>query len=181
MTLYKDKYRVATTRLKHWDYAAAGCYFVTICTAHRQPFLGEITNQTMRLSDVGTVANEEWLKSAQIRSNIKLDAFTIMLNHIHGIVIILNQLGGDAQRRVSTGPNKFGPLAHGALQTVINGFKGAVTRWCKANQHHTFAWQPRFWEHIIRDEPELQRIRAYIDNNVLKWALDRENTPSLWM
>lgn len=191
MTLYKGKYRVATTRWPGWNYAAVGCYFVTICTAHRQSFFGDIASREMRLSDIGLVAQEEWVRSAQLRSNIDLDAFVIMPNHIHGIVVIRDDAPSatdappnrrDAPRRVSTGtPNKFGPLARGSLQSVINGYKGAVTRWCRANRHPEFAWQSRFWDRVVRDEHALTAIRAYIANNVRKWAQDRDNAGGLYM
>ncbi len=183
MTLYKGKYRIETTRLQTWDYSSNGFYFVTICTAHRQPFFGEISNDEVRLSDIGLIAYEEWLKSAQLRQNIKLDAFVIMPNHMHGIVVICNPdkdaPGRDALRGVST--NQFGPLPSGSLQSMINGYKGAVTRWCKNNGYAEFAWLARFWDHIIRNEEKLQAIREYIINNPRKWALDNENAAGLWM
>ena len=91
MTLYRNTYRVETTRLKSWDYSADGYYFVTIRTANQQPFLGQTANDEMILSDIGTIARKEWVNSAQLRTNILLDAFVIMLNHMHGIVITYPQ------------------------------------------------------------------------------------------
>jgi REP element-mobilizing transposase RayT len=67
-------------------------------------------------------------------------------------------------------------LKRGSLQSIVNQYKGAVTRWCRQNRHD-FAWRPRYYDHIIRNEDELQRIREYIANNPLKWSLDKESLP----
>ena len=88
MTLYKDKYRVESARLKGWDYSAVGYYFVTICTRDRLCTLGNVVDGVMRLSPVGEIVAEEWQKTAQIRKNVTLDEWVVMPNHLHGIVII---------------------------------------------------------------------------------------------
>jgi REP element-mobilizing transposase RayT len=179
MTLYKGKYRSETKRLPSWDYSAEGYYFVTICTARRHSFFGTIMGSKVSLSRIGMIACKEWLKSAQLRQNIELDAFVVMPNHIHGIVIIQNRQCRDALRRVSL--QRFGPLVHGSLQAFINNYKGAVTRWCRGNGYSEFAWQARFWDRVIRTEEELHAMRKYIENNPLRWALDQENTEGLWI
>jgi putative transposase len=92
MTLYKDKYRAESARLKGWDYSVAGYYFVTICTRDRECWLGEVVDDVMRLSPVGKIVAEEWQKTAQIRKYVTLDEWVIMPNHLHGIVIISDEM-----------------------------------------------------------------------------------------
>jgi REP element-mobilizing transposase RayT len=77
--------------------------------------------------------------------------------------------------------NQFGPLKKDSLQSIIRGYKSAVTTWCKKNDYKDFAWQARYYDHIIRSEVTLSNIREYIGNNPLKWALDQENAAGAWM
>ncbi len=92
MKLFQHKYRTDSNRLKHWDYSNNGYYFLTICTKNREHFFGEIEDGEMLLNAVGKLVNDEWYKSEKIRKHIILDEFIIMPNHIHGIVIIDNDL-----------------------------------------------------------------------------------------
>ncbi|MCW5204291.1 hypothetical protein VU11_07940 [Desulfobulbus sp. US2] len=77
-------------RLRNYDYARAWAYFVTICTQHRKCLFGEITNGVMRLNDAGNIDAREWMETARIRPAIELDEWTIIPNHFHGIVVILD-------------------------------------------------------------------------------------------
>ena len=86
--LFKNKYRIDSTRLKGWDYSSNGYYFITICAYQRKCLFGEIINEEMKLNLFGKIIKQEWLKSEKIRKEIRLDSFIIMPNHIHGIVII---------------------------------------------------------------------------------------------
>jgi hypothetical protein len=90
MTLFKGKYRVESTRLRGWDYASAGWYFVTLCTRNRECVWGEVVNGAVRLSPMGEIVAEEWRKTEQIRANVALDEWVIMPNHVHGIIVIKN-------------------------------------------------------------------------------------------
>ncbi len=90
MTLYKNKYRIESTRLKGWDYSRDGYYFVTICTQDKKYFFGDIVDEKVRLSAIGEMVADEWQKTAQIRKNVSLDTWIIMPNHVHGIVVINN-------------------------------------------------------------------------------------------
>jgi REP element-mobilizing transposase RayT len=166
MAFYKGRYRIASTRLAGWDYRSAGYYFVTICTARRARHFGSIAGGVIHLSDIGRAAHDEWLKSAALRSNVSLDAFVIMPDHLHGIVI----LHSDDPAATYTARNRFGPLPSGSLQSLINGYKGAVTRWARLHGRSDFAWQPRYWETIIRGPAHLRAVRRYIGNNPLRWA-----------
>ena len=85
---YQNKYRIASTRLQNWDYAWNAAYFITICTHNREWFFGEIINQKMILSEIGQMAEKYWYEIPQHFPFVKLDAFVVMPNHIHGIIII---------------------------------------------------------------------------------------------
>ncbi len=86
MTLFKNKYRVESTRLKGWDYTAAGLYFVTICAKNRECFFGNVVNAEMRLSPIGEIVADEWQQTPQVRPYVELDEWIIMPNHVHGII-----------------------------------------------------------------------------------------------
>jgi putative transposase len=178
---YQNKYRIETTRATWWDYAGKGAYFITICTKNREWFFGEIRDGMMNYSEIGNIALLEWGKTPEIRPdmNIILDAFVVMPNHMHGIIVIGDDGGGgcrDAMHCVSTGKtagktaNHFGPQSKN-LGSVIRGYKSAVTTYARKN-NIPFGWQSRFHDHIIRNEHEFQRIRNYILNNPRNWEMD---------
>ncbi len=165
--------------------------FAPITVTH---FFGEIANDAMQFSAVGEVAAAEWVKTAEIRSYVYLDAWVVMPNHMHGIVIIEKPEPAstvETRRGASLPPtspippkegaNTFGPLKRDSLQSIVNQYKGSITRWCKKNDHPEFAWQPLYYDHVIRTDDSLHNIREYLANNPLKWALDKENQPGLWM
>ncbi len=109
---YQNKYRISLARLPTWDYNWPAAYFVTICTAIRIDFFGNISNSELRLSKIGKITESEWVNTPRIRPdmNLKLGAFVVMPNHLHGIIIIgnneYNGAGRDAMHRVSTGAQK---------------------------------------------------------------------------
>ena len=181
---FKDKYRVESTRLPNRDYAANGQYFVTICTRDRTLFFGDVIAGEMLLSEIGQIAQQFWAEIPKHFEHIHLDAYVIMPHHLHGIIIIdrphylETQLIASLQQDES---NKFAPLKPGSLQAVIHAYKSAVTRWCRKNNHEYFAWQSRFYDHIIRADESLDRIRTYVINNPAKWEEDKNNLANLWM
>ena len=101
MTLYKNKYRVESVRLRNWDYSANGFYFVTICTHKRECFLGKIVNGSMILSETGKIVSQKWNKSFEIRRELQCDCFVIMPNHIHAVVVIDNNHHVETHGRAS--------------------------------------------------------------------------------
>ncbi|HNF28553.1 MAG TPA: hypothetical protein PKV80_29075, partial [Leptospiraceae bacterium] len=86
MTLYKNKFRIESARLKAWDYSTPGCYFITICTKNREPYFGKIEDGEMYLSDIGAIAENFWKEIPKHFPNIQLDESVIMPDHIHGIL-----------------------------------------------------------------------------------------------
>ena len=87
---FQNKYRIPSTRLQNWDYCWAGAYFITICTKNREHYFGEIENGEMRLSEIGHIAEQEWIKTFDMRPdmNIQMGEFVVMPNHFHAIIII---------------------------------------------------------------------------------------------
>lgn len=108
-----DKHHRRSIRLHGYDYAQAGAYFVTICTQNRECLFGDIEDGEMRLNDYGRVVEEEWLRTATIRREVELDAFIVMPNHVHGIIVInaerRSQANVGATRRVAPTPRPKGP------------------------------------------------------------------------
>lgn len=163
---FAGKFRIRSTRLKNWDYSSPGYYFVTICTRNFQPFFGEIIDGVMRLTPVGEIVHRFWSEIPEHFPNIGLDEFVIMPNHMHGIIIIHECV--ETQHAASL-PKP------GSLSTIIRSYKSAVTRWARRNAYPKFAWQSRFYDHIIRSDESLHEIRSYIRHNPLKWDLDKYN------
>ena len=170
------RYRIESTRLKGYDYSRDGAYFITICTKNKFRLFGEIKNYNndecvetglrpvststpptpqMILSNIGQIVTDCWYDLPNHYPNIILDEFIVMPDHIHGIIIIRN--GSD---------NK---LKHG-LSEFIRAFKSFSSRRInELNKTKISIWQPRFHDHIIRSDNELNRIRLYINNNPTKF------------
>lgn len=174
---YQNKYRIASTRLSHWDYGANALYFVTICCKNRYCFFGDISNGKMILSDIGKMADKFWLEIPRHFPFVVLHNHVIMPDHVHGIIEIAKSndgIGGTQNfaslRPTDTPPstqNKFGPQSKN-LASIVRGFKIGVTK--NARQiDPAFAWQPRFHDHIIRNHKSYQRISNYIADNPKNW------------
>ena len=164
MNRFKNKFKTVSSRLKNWDYKNPWWYYVTVCTKNHKEWFGEILNSKMLLNNLGKIASEYWLKIPKHYPEVELDEYIIMPNHIHGI-IILNELP-----TVETG---HAPSLH-SLGNVIGSFKSGVTNWAHKNGFKKFQWQPRFYDRIIRNERELFQIRKYIQQNPLKWEIEKE-------
>ncbi len=187
MPNYKNKYRGQTTRLKNWNYRSPAAYFITIVTKNRFPYFGEIADGQMLLSEIGNLVKTEWEKTFVIRAdmNLTMGEYIVMPNHFHAIIIIGKNLynsprfiGRDAMHCVPTNgiqKNKFGPQSKN-LASIIRGFKSAVTKHAH-RLGYEFAWQPRFYDHVIRNKKSFNRISAYIRNNPINWGKDKFNNP----
>ena len=164
-----------TLRLPGFDYARPGAYFVTLVTAGREDLLGAVVGGRVQLSGYGEIVAAEWQKTASIRREIELDVFIVMPNHLHGIVVI----GGD----VVVGAHGRAPLrpdlgrTRRSLGSLIAGFKSATTK--RINQvrdaPRSPVWQRNYYEHVVRNDADLNRIREYIADNPAKWDEDPEN------
>jgi putative transposase len=180
-------------RLRGYDYSLPGAYFITICIHHKQCLLGEIVEGQMHRNTYGEIVQEEWFRSATIRKEIQLDAWMVMPNHVHGIVKI-TPVGAHGHAPHDDSPQPFvtpGVGAHGhvtqygappqrrqrSLATFVGGFKSAVK--VRINYMRGTpglpVWQSNYYEHVVRDEDELDKIREYILTNPVRWRDDREN------
>jgi len=179
-------------RLPGYDYTRAGAYFVTVVTYQRDCILGDILEGEIRLSSAGEIVRREWERLAQRFPHVVLDFYVIMPNHLHGIIVITDDRRGTADsgdplilsssRRAptTTTGEKFGEPIPGSLPTIIRSYKSATT--LRINYLRgtpgTPVWQRNYYEHIIRDEKEMDAIRQYILNNPQQWELDPENPTS---
>ena len=162
-------------RLKEYDYRTAGAYFITICTLKGKCIFGNVVNGEMFLHKYGMMVKAEWLKTSRIRDNVELDEFIIMPNHFHGIIIILEI--GRATHRVAPTTGLLG----NSLGSIIAQFKSIVTKNIRKMGLPSFRWQRNYYEHILRDEKDLNQIREYIINNPITWELDSENPENIKM
>jgi len=175
MKFFRRKYRVGSTRLAGWDYSSVGWYYVTLCTKNRVCILGDIVDGTIRLSAIGEIVAHEWQKTEGIRPHVSLDEWVIMPNHLHAIIAIK-----DTEKTVETprwGVSKADQvtLKSDSIGSIMGQFKSNCTKRIRAAGFRDFAWQPRFYDHIIRNEESLSEMREYIAGNPMKWELDRNN------
>jgi len=177
MDKFKGKYRIPSNRLQNWDYGWNAQYFITICTQNREYFFGDVINGKMVLSEIGKMAEKYWHEIPEHFPFVKLDAFVVMPNHIHGIIEIAKtddgRLPSSPPHTQPSSKNKFGPQSKN-LASIIRGYKIGVTKNAKKISPG-FAWQPNYYDHIIRNDDEYKRIKNYIINNPKKWNDDKFN------
>ena len=179
---FKNRYRITSTRLSKWDYSSNAAYFITICTANRQHYLGEIINSKMQLSKIGEYANQCWMNIPNHFPHYYLDAFVIMPNHTHGIVMIekpyIDNSPGfgiaktNAEQETELRHPRFRNQGKNTISAMVGSFKSAVTKYCNENKW-PFGWQSRFHDRIIRDAEAFHTIRNYIIDNPCKWKEDK--------
>ncbi len=175
--------RRRSIRLPAYDYAQPGAYFITIVTASRLCLFGDVTDDAVRLSPAGVIANDELRRTERLRDGVEIDAYVVMPNHIHAILWLLD--GGTAPTQQGTARRaptydalrRFGKPASNSLSTIVGAYKSAVTKRIRATRHQPAleVWQRGYYEHIIRTEAALTNIRAYIGQNPRLWSEDPEN------
>ena len=162
-------------RLQGYDYTRQGAYFVTICTRNRACLLGDIVEGRMHLSEAGRLAQAVWEDLPHHYPHVQIDVWVIMPNHMHGIIILT-----EAQATINVGaglkPAPTAPTRHGLSETV-RAFKTFSARRINAlhNTVGTPFWQRNYYEHVIRNQSALDRIRQYIADNPARWPEDPEN------
>lgn len=169
-----------SVRLREYDYSQPGNYFFTICTVNRACILGEIRGCGVKLSAAGEFVQATWLTIPDHFPMVHLDEMVIMPNHVHGILCIRTDEDGMPVDRPwpggSNAQSGIGPRKN-SLGSIIGSFKSASSR--EINKHRGTPgvplWQANYYEHIIRDEQSLDRIRAYIAGNPARWEDDEEN------
>ncbi|MCF7917020.1 MAG: transposase [Candidatus Omnitrophica bacterium] len=172
-------------RLMGYDYAQEGAYYVTICVGKRtcrggsraalikpnHNVFGHIENGKMILNDIGKIIHDSWLWLANQYNYIDLDEFIVMPNHLHGIVFLTGVIGhGQGQGASRGAPTTL----RKPLGQLIGAFKTVSTKQINIirNIPGNRLWQRNFYEHIIRNESDLNRIREYIINNPANWKKD---------
>ena len=176
-----------------WHDYNGGRYFVTFCTKNHDFYFGDIVDGKMELSEIGDYALRCIEKIPEINDNVEVPEYVVMPNHVHMIVIMAHD-GNMIHDSGAVGLSYQGsrleePIiddsqldkneemqrrSHccGRLSRIIGQYKSAVTKY--ANEHNIpFVWQPRFHDHIIRNWTEMNHIAQYIQNNPMKWVLDR--------
>jgi putative transposase len=161
-------------RLKEYDYSQPGAYFITICTKDREHLFGEVRDGQMIENEYGKAVQACWNALPEHYSNVQLDAFRVMPNHMHGIVMIIPD-----DNEPMVGARQASPLQRKRhhLGDIVGSLKSAATK--RINELRgtpgQSVWQRNYFEHIIRDETSLNRIRQYIITNPERWQFDREN------
>lgn len=199
---FRNKYRIPSARAQWWDYSWSAQYFVTICTRQMIHFFGEVVNEEMKLTSIGELADNCWHKIPDHFPFAELAEFTVMPNHIHGIIIINQPPGKPAPPPVETRfiaspppvrtapppgqtaspkqPEKptggitgiKNPMLHDSLSRVLRWYKGRIA-YESRKLNDSFGWQSRFHDHIIRTPEEYHKIAVYILNNPVNWQQDK--------
>lgn len=174
-----------STRLPHYDYSQPGWYFVTICTHENSVMFGHIVDNKMCLNASGELIQKTWSTLPDRFPSVQLDAFVVMPNHIHGIIILADTRGPSPWQPpdMAKVPERFRssvqakrdshPIPSTRLGEVVRAFKGAATYHIRTTSNPTFAWHARYYDHVIRSQKDLDRIRTYIVTNPARWAQDK--------
>lgn len=190
------KHHRRSIRLKGFDYTQPGGYFVTVVTYQREGLFGEIVMEEMRLSKYGLVTQQQWEKLPKRFPNIELGAFVVMPNHIHGIIQIIDEsrrgTADESERRGIAEDTKdldrkssryaptkgqFGKMIPNSIPTIIRSYKSAVAYRINLMRgtKDVPVWQRNYYEHVIRNHEDWDRIHKYIESNPSMWAEDEEN------
>ena len=169
-----ERHRRRSIRLHGQDYAQAGAYFVTVCTERRVCLLGTIVGGEVELSAVGCIVLETWEALPARFPQVELDTFVVMPNHVHGIVVITDKTGAQQSSAPTVGVADVGTRP--TLGQIMRAFQSISAKRCNdALGRVGRFWQRNYYEHIIRDEADLVRLREYIVCNPGRWAEDDEN------
>jgi REP element-mobilizing transposase RayT len=188
-------------RLRNYDYTSNGAYFITICAQTREDFFGTMLEDQMQLNDFGKIVLEEWERSAQIRTEMIFDEFIVMPDHVHAIVMIQKPETPRVTFTENQGPvgaHSHAPLRHAPLHrtghesertiqsekrtlerkprslgSFVGGFKSAITTGINEQRctPRVPVWQRNYYDHIIRKDHDLERVRSYIQTNPVRWFL----------
>jgi putative transposase len=173
-----DAHHRRSIRLQGYDYSQAGAYFVSIIAQSRECIFGDVVDDQVVLSPVGELIQQIWMDLPARFAYCALDAFVVMPNHIHGIIVIdrvVQELvdGGTANGSPIDG-HVEPPVALGAIIRVFKSLSAIQVNRLLARPPQPL-WQRNYYEHIVRDDEDLNRTRQYIMDNPVQWAIDREN------
>jgi len=187
------KHHRRSIRLPEYDYAQAGAYYVTIVAWHRECLFGDVVNKDVKLNEAGKIVQWEWKELPKRLQFIEIGAFIVMPNHFHGILIFRENVRATRQILINAHsgnvslPNVIidgidgSPLPRGpqpkSLGAIMTQFKSRVTKklWKIRSLKGTPIWQRNYWEHIIRNQKDLQNKTDYIEANPMLWDEDDNN------
>jgi REP element-mobilizing transposase RayT len=178
MSLYQDKYRIESTRLRGWDYGSRGWYFVTICAQSHAHIFGEVENGAVQLSPIGQIAESEVQELSHHYHNVQIDEHVVMPNHLHAIVMIDGMHCFSPRAKMGPPVNDtagFVSPAAGSLSAIIRSYKAGVTRRCREHGLKHVIWQSRFHDHLLRGDAVINAVRDYIRNNPTNWRVEKDN------
>lgn len=183
-----QKHHRRSIRLKDYDYSQEGAYFVTVVTWRRECLFGKIVNGETTLSHYGEIVQKWWSEIPVHFPDVETGAFIIMPNHIHGIILIEDRRGTvpvpnddvhpQTQDRRHTKGGETPPLHTPTLGQIVAYFKYKSTKEMNLLDNTdtvTKFWQRNYYEHVIRDDTDLQNKTDYIEANPLLWDEDDEN------
>jgi len=186
MAKFQNRYRIESHRKPGWNYADAGDYYITICIENMQCILGVVKDAKMKLNDFGKIVQAELVKSIDIREELQLGEFVVMPNHIHAIIILNGNVDTAETHGCASVRNdvQMPYRRPKSISSFVAGFKSAVISAVddfideqaldipKYNRRNKF-WQSNYYDHIIRNQPEYDRIAKYIGDNPQKWDRDK--------
>jgi REP element-mobilizing transposase RayT len=190
---HQYKHHRQSMRLKGYDYSQPGGYFVTVCVHEHACLFGQIISGEMVYSDAGKMVARWWTEINHKFPTVEIDEFTVMPNHFHGIVVIIEPepVGADledlALHQAETDSVRPGVGTHVGvpLHTVVQWFKTMTTNeYIRGVRQFGWTpfrgklWQRNYYEHVIRDQDDLERIQRYIAHNPIGWEEDHEFNPN---
>ena len=154
-------------RLSTYDYTQSGVYFVTICTYRFASLFGRIVDGNVQLNGLGRLVEEEWQRTSVVRPSVDLDQFVVMPNHLHGLLCI-------SDSKVERIPKSSTTMRANSLGSIIAQYKSIVTKRSRsrASSRSWPIWKRNYYDHIVRNERSLERIRTYILENPSRWSED---------
>ena len=169
-----------SVRLQWFDYTSVGAYFLTLVAFKRICHFGEMEGDEVRLNPVGELAAGVWRELPTWFPRLKLDSFIVMPNHMHGILVLEGLARAKHPPQADASPlpgSRSKGTDAGSVSAIVQTLKALSTRRVHRlpGRAGLRLWQRGFYDHVVRDEEELNRIRTYIEQNPLRWALDREN------
>ena len=172
-------------RIPGYDYSGSGAYFITVVTHQRACVFGRIVDGSLQLSRQGGIAEECWRQIAAHFPSVELGVYVVMPNHVHGIIVLNDRADASSARRGTTwraptqdgrSLERFGRPRSGSLATIVRQYKSSVTRRIdEAIGGSRRVWKRNYYEHVIRDDEDWNRIHLYIESNAANWEGDEEN------
>lgn len=157
-----------SVRLRGYDYSLPGFYFLTICIQDKLPILGRIANGRVLLYKAGEIVRRSWEMLPSRFPSVALDMFVVMPDHVHGTV----RIAPGQTRAQQTAPTQPGAQQAAPLHLIVRAFKStsavAINRLTGVSGRRV--WQRNYYERIVRNQDELEKIRGYISQNPLRWT-----------